>query len=83
MPTDTEVRDERVVRTRLRAVTAGAARLRKAKEAARKVRDEQDALILQAREEGATYREIASAAGVSTAWVQSALERSGYETQPR
>lgn len=80
---DTEIRDERKVKVALRAVSSGAARLRKAKEAARAVRDDQDAIILAAREEGATYREIASAAGVSTAWVQSALERSGYETQPR
>lgn len=83
MGTDTEVRDERLVRARLKEVGRGAARLRKAKEAARAVRDEQDAIILAAREEGATYREIAAAADVSTAWVQSALERSGYETQPR
>jgi hypothetical protein len=74
---------EKVRSVKLRAVGQAAAKHRKAKDAATKARDEVDKTILAARKAGGTYREIAAEAGVSTAWVQDALERSGYKPQPR
>jgi len=56
---------------------------RKATEAKLKARTRLDLAILEAKENGATYRDIAAAAGVSTAWVQTALERCGYSTTSR
>ena len=46
-------------------------------------RDELDQRVLAARETGAKYREIADASNRSTAWVQTAMERTGYRPAPR
>lgn len=40
---------------------------------------ELDGVVLDAKENGAKYREIASAAGRSVAWVQATLNRLGYK----
>ena len=42
-----------------------------------------DDAIFDARAKGATYREISTATGRSTSWVQLALERKGYVPQSR
>lgn len=42
-----------------------------------------DAAVRAARDEDAKYREIAEAAERSTAWVQNALERTGYKSKRR
>ncbi len=75
--------DNKVRVVKVREVEREAARLRKAREATRAARDSVDKTILSARKAKATYRELAEAAGVSTAWVQTSLERSGYKTKPR
>lgn len=64
-------------------VVAAAESLRKSREAERAARTRLDESIFAAKNAGATYRDIAAAAGVSTAWVQSALERCGYTTAGR
>ncbi len=56
---------------------------RKARAATRAARDRLDQSMFDAKQAGATYRDIADAADVSTAWVQGALERCGYETAAR
>jgi hypothetical protein len=75
--------DEKATKAALRQVKQRAVKLRKAKTQSRVVRSEVDEAILAARQAGATYREIATSADVSTAWVQSSLERSGHQTTPR
>jgi CHASE3 domain sensor protein len=40
------------------------------------LREELDAVVLRAREAGGTFREIASLANRSVAWVQGSLQRS-------
>lgn len=67
----------------LRTVAVRSASHRKQRDVARKARDELDKSMLAARLSGATYRDIATAAEVSTAWVQASLERAGYKTAPR
>lgn len=67
----------------LRELKRASVPFRKARENAHKAQDAMDAAIRSAREAGATYREIAAAVGMSTAWVQNALHRSGYRPKPR
>lgn len=74
---------DREVEKALRTVERRASKLKAVRERVREARDEADADILAARQAGATYRQIATAAGVSTAWVQTSLERAGYQTTPR
>jgi hypothetical protein len=42
-----------------------------------------DGAILDARRAGASYKDIAEAAGVSVSWVQTSLGRSGYQPEGR
>ncbi len=67
----------------LRALEREAVPFRKARADARKAQDKMDASIRSAREAGNTYRDIAAAVSMSTAWVQNALHRSGYRPEPR
>jgi hypothetical protein len=67
----------------LRDAERKAAAFRKAKGHVRAAQDSTDAAIRQARESGSTYRELADAVSMSTAWVQNALHRSGYKPEPR
>jgi len=76
--TDTKAKDRA-----LRNVEKRAAQLTKRRSEARTARDALDKEILAARTAGATYRELASTVGVSTAWIQAALERAGYQTKAR
>lgn len=46
-------------------------------------RAELDKAILAGKEDGLTYKEIAREAGLSVAWVQGALQRSGYTPSAR
>lgn len=47
------------------------------------LRDQLDAEIVKAREEGQTYSQIAEEIGLSVAWVQASLKRSGVVGQPK
>lgn len=47
------------------------------RERTHKIRDDLDTEIVKAREEGQTYNEIADEIGLSVAWVQASLKRSG------
>lgn len=74
---------EKSTASSLRRVAQTAESHRKSRETQRAARTRLDLAMLEAKENGATYRDLASAAGVSTAWVQTALERCGYTTTPR
>lgn len=50
---------------------------RESRERSTKIRDDLDVEIVKARDEGQTYNEIAEDIGLSVAWVQASLKRSG------
>jgi cyanate lyase len=67
----------------VRPVEVAAGRFHKLRLQTTEQRAELDDMIFRAKNSGATYKELAEAAGLSVAWVQSSLLRSGYKTAPR
>lgn len=59
-----------------KTVSAGK-RYKDSRERSSKLRDDLDAEIVKARAEGQTYNQIAEDIGLSVAWVQASLKRSG------
>lgn len=83
MPAAAKTNAKKKAAIALRTLEREAVPFRKARADARKAQDKMDKQIRAAREAGATYREIAAAVKMSTAWVQNALHRSGYRPKPR
>ena len=83
MPTKAKDTTKKKAAVALRALEREAVPFRKARADAHKAQEKMDKAIRSAREAGATYREIAAAVKMSTAWVQNALHRSGYRPKPR
>lgn len=58
-------------------------RYRKSRENSRQLRDELDALIAASKADGQTFRAIATKIGMSVAWVQNSLQRTGKTSEGR
>jgi hypothetical protein len=73
----------RAVKTKLGLVERKGTRYAKTRNDVLQSRGQLDAAILDARQTGASYKDIAAAAGVSVSWVQTSLGRSGYQPEGR
>jgi hypothetical protein len=69
----------KAIKTKLGHVEKKGERYSKARTTVLDIREGLDASILEAREAGASYKDIAEAAKVSVSWVQTSLGRSGYQ----
>jgi hypothetical protein len=78
--TDTKTQSPAQVRARLtRSLTAVATRVDKLKTDTKEAQGDLDKLVLEGKNAGFKYRELAEITGRSVAWVQATLTRGGYK----